>query len=103
MWRQSATRHKDSQSNHGMWANWSHFHVWGPSTSDACGGRSNAPNDFPPWQDHQMKIRGVRIKLPEVESRLTSIGGAQEAVVLELEDAPRGKRLVAYYVGSEDL
>jgi amino acid adenylation domain-containing protein len=51
--------------------------------------------------DFQVKIRGFRIELGEIESRLMECAGIREAVVLAREDG-EDKRLVAYYVPSEE-
>ena len=47
--------------------------------------------------DHQVKMRGVRLELGEIEAALASFPGISETVVLAREDRPGERRLVAYY------
>lgn len=51
-------------------------------------------------RDHQLKIRGFRVELGEVEAALREQSTVGEAVVDVLDDGARGKRLVAYVVAA---
>jgi len=51
--------------------------------------------------DHQVKVRGFRIELAEIETVLSRHPSLREAVVLLREDRPGDKRLVAYIVLGE--
>ncbi|HEX7735073.1 MAG TPA: amino acid adenylation domain-containing protein [Ktedonobacteraceae bacterium] len=51
--------------------------------------------------DTQVKLRGYRIELREIELALRQHPDVREAVVIMQENLPGGKRLVAYVVGAD--
>ncbi|WP_240326446.1 non-ribosomal peptide synthetase, partial [Pseudomonas syringae] len=52
--------------------------------------------------DSQIKIRGFRVELGEIEARLHNCDGVREALVIVREDVPGDKRLVAYLIAQEN-
>lgn len=81
-----------------------------PFASDA-GARMYKTGDLGRWlpdgnveylgrNDFQVKIRGMRVEVGEIEARLMEHPSVREAVVTALEDTPGEIRLIAYYTAS---
>jgi acyl-coenzyme A synthetase/AMP-(fatty) acid ligase len=62
--------------------------------------RPDGKLEFLGRRDHQVKIRGLRIEIGEIESALSRVAGVRAAAVVVTEGAAAAKRLVAFYVGS---
>ena len=72
-------------------------------TGDIARWQSDGQIAFVGRADHQVKIRGQRIELGEVDSALNGIDGVNGAVTVVREYAPDDHRLVAYVAASDDL
>ena len=68
-------------------------------TGDRVRQREDGNFDFIGRTDTQVKVRGYRVELSEVESTLAAIDGVEACAVVLREDAPGEPRLVAYASG----
>ena len=71
-------------------------------TGDLARYRSDGAIEFLGRLDHQVKIRGMRMELGEVEAALCQHPGVREAVILPHEITPGNKTLVAYVVSKQE-
>jgi amino acid adenylation domain-containing protein len=70
-------------------------------TGDQARWLANGEIDFLGRNDAQIKLRGFRIELSEIESQLARFPGVAEAAVALRSDAAGGPALVAYWVAGE--
>ncbi len=71
-------------------------------TGDIAKWRPDGSLEYMGRDDHQVKIRGVRIELQEIEAQLNQIPEIHQAVVLVIETTQSDQKLVAYLVASTD-
>jgi amino acid adenylation domain-containing protein len=72
-------------------------------TGDLGRWRSDGTVDYIGRTDFQIKMRGFRVELGEVEAALLELPEIREVVVTTYEFASDDKRLVAYYVAAPDV
>ena len=72
-------------------------------TGDLCRWRPDGQLEYCGRRDSQVKLRGHRIELAEIEETLRRQPGVERAVVLLREDRPGDQRLVAYVVLREGI
>ena len=65
-------------------------------TGDLGRRRPDGSLEFVGRVDHQVKIRGIRVELEEIEAALRAHPGVKEAVVVVSQDDPNHQRVVAY-------
>ena len=72
-------------------------------TGDLARCRAGGELEFLGRRDHQVKVRGVRIELGEVETALASCPGVRRAAASLREDLPGGRGLVGYVSAGEEV
>ncbi|WP_406638706.1 amino acid adenylation domain-containing protein [Amycolatopsis sp. WGS_07] len=70
-------------------------------TGDLCRRNADGEFEFLGRMDHQVKLRGHRIELAEIEATLGTHPDVSGVAVIVREDRPGDRRLVAYFTGGE--
>ncbi len=70
-------------------------------TGDRVVRRADGQLEFIERRDHQVKIRGRRVELGEIETVIRTLPGVGDAAVAVLPDASGNDRLVGYLVGAD--
>ena len=60
--------------------------------------RADGGLDFLGRADHQIKLRGYRIEMGEIETQIDAVPGVRQSVVIPREDTPGNVQLVGYYL-----
>jgi len=68
-------------------------------TGDLCRWLPDGRIQYLGRMDNQVKLRGLRVELGEIEVTLARHPGVRQCVVMAREDEPGNKRLVAYVIG----